>query len=222
MNHAHRTIVHSAPASCTASSARWASSSPRPERSTSRLTPLFTASSANERTAASAPGAARSGKQETYTDPTSRSAGAHVASFSQSKGASPERDPTLVGTPRVARRCATRRPVLPVPPRTSVVCFCCALSVFIVRSFLPVRLLSPRAYLSAVWGGIVHRVGRGVEIHRRAVPRLLRPGALSKGFSRADASIAIQHGERGFDPAFPRSKLVLRKNRVGPALVPQT
>ena len=33
--------------------------------------------------------------------------------------------------------------------------------------------------------------------------------------------IAIQHGKRGFDPAFPRSKLVLRKNLVGPALVPQ-
>jgi LuxR family transcriptional regulator, maltose regulon positive regulatory protein len=64
-------------------------------------------------------------------------------------------------------------------------------------------------------------VERGVEIHARAVPRPLRPGALSNGFSRADASIAIHHGERGFDLAFLRSKLVLRKNRVGPAIVPQ-
>ncbi|MCD6053466.1 MAG: ATP-dependent transcriptional regulator [Rubrobacteraceae bacterium] len=60
-----------------------------------------------------------------------------------------------------------------------------------------------------------------MEIHARAVPRPLRPGALSNGFSRADASIAIHHGERGFDLAFLRSKLVLRKNRVGPAIVPQ-
>src|SRR3712207_3331105 len=36
-----RRIVRSAPTSCTARSARWASSSPRPERSTSRRTPLL-------------------------------------------------------------------------------------------------------------------------------------------------------------------------------------
>src|SRR5215208_6828462 len=70
-----------------------------------------------------------------YTDSTSRSAGTHVASSSQSNGGSPEREPTRTGMPRASSRSTTRRPVLPVPPRTSVTFFSCELSASIIFSF---------------------------------------------------------------------------------------
>jgi hypothetical protein len=55
-----------------------------------------------------------------YAASMSRSAGAQVARSSQSNGGAPEREPIRVGTPRAISSSATRRPVLPVPPRTSV------------------------------------------------------------------------------------------------------
>src|SRR5262249_60369632 len=48
-------------------------------------------------------------------------AGAQVERSSQSNGGEPDREPTRIGRPRSVRRSATRRPVLPVPPRTRVV-----------------------------------------------------------------------------------------------------
>src|SRR5215212_6139496 len=74
-----------------------------------------------------------------YTDSTSRSAGTHVASSSQSNGGSPEREATRTGMPRASSRSTTRRPVLPVPPRTSVTFFSCVLSGSIIFSFDAVR-----------------------------------------------------------------------------------
>src|SRR5512145_1544036 len=64
-----------------------------------------------------------------YTDPTPRNAGSQVVGFSQSKGGSPDREPTRTGRPRPLSRATTRRPVLPVPPRTSVVVFLIASSL---------------------------------------------------------------------------------------------
>ena len=61
MNQAHRTIVRSAPVSCTACSESCASSSPRPLSSTCRRTPFSRASSAKARTFATEPGIAMSG-----------------------------------------------------------------------------------------------------------------------------------------------------------------
>jgi hypothetical protein len=58
---AERTMVQSAPDCCRACSLRSAPSSPRPDSSTSRRTPVATASSANAPTAAAAPGIATSG-----------------------------------------------------------------------------------------------------------------------------------------------------------------
>src|SRR6516162_8181311 len=55
-----------------------------------------------------------------YTDPTPSSAAAQVDGSSQSNGGWPEREPTRAGTPCAVSRCTTRRPVLPVPPTTSV------------------------------------------------------------------------------------------------------
>ena len=61
LNQLQRTIVQSAPDSRTARSARWASSSPRPESRTSRRTPCSRAVSAKAVTASTAPGMAMSG-----------------------------------------------------------------------------------------------------------------------------------------------------------------
>jgi hypothetical protein len=61
MNQVERRTVSSAPVALTASSARWASGSPRPESSTILGTPRLTAISAKERVASTAPGTARSG-----------------------------------------------------------------------------------------------------------------------------------------------------------------
>jgi hypothetical protein len=41
------------------------------------------------------------------------------------------------------------------------------------------------------------------------------------GFSRARVYTTTRHGKGGFDPVFRRSKLVFKKNRTGPAAVPQ-
>ena len=54
-----RTIVQSASVSCSACSARCASSSPRPESNTIRLTPASRAALVNDRTASTAPGTAQ-------------------------------------------------------------------------------------------------------------------------------------------------------------------
>ena len=62
LNQLHRTMVQSAPESCSTRSARWASSSPRPDSSTSRRVPAATASSDSSAIASGAPGTARSGK----------------------------------------------------------------------------------------------------------------------------------------------------------------
>jgi hypothetical protein len=61
LNQLERTIVQSAPESASTFSDAWASSSPRPDSSTSRRVPDATARSANEAMASEAPGAARSG-----------------------------------------------------------------------------------------------------------------------------------------------------------------
>ena len=60
-NQLQRTTVHSVPAAISSCSARWASGSPRPESSTSRLTPRSAASRANAPTVSGAPSIARSG-----------------------------------------------------------------------------------------------------------------------------------------------------------------
>jgi hypothetical protein len=67
----------------------------------------------------------------------SRSAGTQVSRSSQSNGGVPEREPTRVATPRAASRSATRLPVLPVPPSTSVAGFSPVSSVMVT----PVRRL---------------------------------------------------------------------------------
>jgi hypothetical protein len=61
MNQLQRTTVQSAPESRSARSARSASTSPRPDSSTSRRTPLSSASSASVRIASVEPATARSG-----------------------------------------------------------------------------------------------------------------------------------------------------------------
>src|SRR5918912_4147456 len=53
-------------------------------------------------------------------DPTPSSTGVQVERSSQSNRGVPEREPTRTGRPRASRRSTTRRPVLPVPPSTSV------------------------------------------------------------------------------------------------------
>src|SRR5262249_21757810 len=53
-----------------------------------------------------------------------RNASAQVARSSQSNGGWPDREPILKGMPRWASRAATRRPVFPVPPSTSVILVC--------------------------------------------------------------------------------------------------
>src|SRR5687768_3061687 len=64
-----------------------------------------------------------------YTAPTASSAGAQVARSSQSNGGVPEREPTRTGRPRSVSRSTTRRPVLPVPPSTSVLSVSFALPI---------------------------------------------------------------------------------------------
>nr|WP_246551293.1 hypothetical protein [Miltoncostaea oceani] len=61
MNQAQRSTVHAAPDARSASSARAAPSSPRPDSSTRRRTPVSRAMSARAATASAAPGTARSG-----------------------------------------------------------------------------------------------------------------------------------------------------------------
>src|SRR5688572_11286756 len=56
-----------------------------------------------------------------YTALTSARTGFHVAWSFQSNGVSAVREPIRVVAPRSVRRRATRRPVLPVPPRIRVV-----------------------------------------------------------------------------------------------------
>jgi hypothetical protein len=121
LNHAHRTTVHSILPAVTTASAAWASSSPRPDSSTSRRTPARSAIADSSRTASTAPGTARSGKYEMYMAAIPSTAIGQVAGFSQSNGGVPPRAPRRTGTPRASSRSATRRPVLPVAPRTSVV-----------------------------------------------------------------------------------------------------
>jgi hypothetical protein len=62
LNQLERTTVQAAPDRRSASSLRWASSSPRPESRTRRSTPASSATAARSPTASGAPGAARSGK----------------------------------------------------------------------------------------------------------------------------------------------------------------
>lgn len=94
---ADRTIVHSAPESCTACSASRAPSSPRPESSTSRVVPAATAVLAKTPTVSAAPGNARSGAKARYAAAQPASAGSQVERSFQSKGGVPRREPTLVG-----------------------------------------------------------------------------------------------------------------------------
>src|SRR5215207_7906283 len=82
---------------------------------------------------------------------------------SQSNGGSPEREPPRTGMPRAVSRSTTLRPVLPVPPRTSVVFVSCAFSVSMFSSFYAYPPLE--IYGSAVWVGIGQRVERRVEVH---------------------------------------------------------
>ena len=60
-NQLQRTTVHSVPAAAISRSARWASGSPRPESSTSRLTPCAAASCENAPMVSAAPWTAMSG-----------------------------------------------------------------------------------------------------------------------------------------------------------------
>ena len=64
-NQLQRTIVYSVPAAISSCSERWASGSPRPDSSTSRLTPACAACRANAPIVSGAPSIARSGKKET-------------------------------------------------------------------------------------------------------------------------------------------------------------
>src|SRR6185312_5646994 len=124
MKNADRTTAHSTPAAATAFSAASAPSSPRPDSSTSRRTPVAAASAASSPMASAAPGKARSGWYVRYAARTPASEPGQVARSVQSKGGSPAREPIRTGRSSARSRCATRRPVLPFPPRTRVRSVC--------------------------------------------------------------------------------------------------
>src|SRR5436190_4379057 len=120
LNQLERTTVQAAPDRMSASSLRCASSSPRPDSSTSRSTPASIATPASAPTASGAPGAARSGKYDTDAADAPSSAGAEVGGAFQSNGGRAEREPRRTGTSSARRRSTTRRPVLPDAPSTTI------------------------------------------------------------------------------------------------------
>ena len=65
LNQLQRTIVYSVPAAISSCSERCASGSPRPDSSTSRLTPACAACRANAPMISGEPSTARSGKKDT-------------------------------------------------------------------------------------------------------------------------------------------------------------
>ena len=142
MNQLQRSTVQSAPDSCSARSARSASTSPRPDSSTSRRTPSSSASRASVRIASVEPATARSGKYVMYAAEVPRSAGAQVRRSSQSNGGSPLREPIRTGSPRSRSRAATLLPVLPLPPSTRI--GACIVSSFSSVSCTPSSLRAAR------------------------------------------------------------------------------
>src|SRR3712207_291697 len=128
-----------------------------------------------------------------YTDPTLCSAGAHVASSSQSNGGSPEREPTRTGSPRSSSRSTTLRPVLPVPPRTSVVVFLCPFSIIFsfdaVGSTLPGNLRPGRVERHPPKGGSGGRRSACSGYHRPPGQRIRQtPGGLRNQGIRLEQS----------------------------------
>ena len=121
LNQLARTTVHSIPASWTMRSQSCASSSPRPGQENQPLD-TFARRPFHEGT----DGVRRPRDSEVWciADVRRRHSGSSTASqvlwSPQSKDGLAARDALRVGTPRLASRSTTRRPVLPVPPRTSV------------------------------------------------------------------------------------------------------
>ena len=221
-NQVARRIVARGATARTRCSALSASSSPRPESSTIRSRAGRHGLRGERRDGVGRAGHGDVGIEGDVDAADAGERGGHVSRSSQSNAGVAEREPIRTGTPRASSRCATRRPVLPVPPRTRMGELCVGHAQHETRELVRRSMAQERG---SVRERLRSRHGSGRRTSRRAArpgrvppPLAPRPAVVDADPGRGAAHARRGGARRGVDrPRRRRARAARARRRRDPA-----